>query len=123
MNHTALAFGFLIAFCCTADAEGTKSRAASDRATITSAQNREHEWRVEFAANLDIPASESDSFLPSGSPLSAEAELLCPMYYEIVDYSEVKIEKDPDSGALFARLSATVICKSEPPPCGSKSSD
>ncbi len=41
-----------------------ETREASDRATITSTRLADGEWRVDFVANLDMPPTTADSFMP-----------------------------------------------------------
>ena len=99
----------LVAGCALAPPE-QEIRVVSDRATIKSTRLAADLYRIDFEADLSKPASEADRFMPSGSPILAEAERICPNSYSIVKMSEVDIETDLATNSRIARSSGTVSC-------------
>jgi len=104
---------FLFVAACASVPPQIETRAVSDRSTVTTTQPAADTYRIDFEADMSKPPSEADRFMPSGSPILAEAERVCPASYSIVDMSEVDFETDQSTDSLIARSSGTVSCLSE----------
>ena len=120
-NRILLATSFLAVTGCAISPQHVEKRAVSERAAVTSTQLADGEWQIAFESNLSLPHTEEDRFMPTGSPILAEAERLCPVAYSIVEMSDVDFEADAATQSLFARSTGIVLCLSEPPPCGDES--